>query len=97
MWYLIGLIVIVIGMIFVSIGTFGVNRFKNFYYRALVAAQIDTVGYSVLLCGVMIQNGFSFFTLKVLFILIITLIINPLVTHSVTRSAFYSGYKIGRE
>ena len=93
----IGLAVIVIGVIFICIGTFGVNRFKNFYYRALAAAQVDTVGYSVLLCGVMIQNGFSFFTLKVLLILIITLIINPLVTHSITRSAFYSGYKMGRE
>lgn len=90
-------LVISTGIIFVGIGVIGTYRFKNFYSRALMAANVDTVGYITLMIGVIIKQGFSFFSLKVFFILIITLIVNPLVSHAIVRSAYISGYKIGKE
>lgn len=86
-----------LSLIFITIGVFGIYRFKNFYQRALISANIDTVGYITLMLGFIIKNGFSFFSLKVSFILVITLIINPLVSHAIVRSAYISGYKIGRD
>lgn len=93
----IGNFLIGLSMIFIVIGVFGTYRFKNFYQRALISSNVDTVGYLTLMFGVIIKNGFSFFSLKVLFILLITLIINPLVSHAIVRSAYISGYKIGKD
>jgi len=86
-----------VGTVFISIGIFGQFRFKNFYDRISIASLIDTVGFISIMTGVIIENGFSFFSLKVLLILFITLIINPLITHSITRSAHKSGYVVRKE
>ncbi|MGB5822605.1 MAG: monovalent cation/H(+) antiporter subunit G [Proteocatella sp.] len=94
---LIGNLIIFSGIMFVFIGVAGIYRFKNFYSRALMAANVDTVGYITLMMGVIVKQGLSLFSLKVFFILVITLIVNPLVSHAIVRSAYISGYKIGKE
>ncbi|MCK8059655.1 MULTISPECIES: monovalent cation/H(+) antiporter subunit G [unclassified Fusibacter] len=92
-----GTLIIVLGLVFIAFGIIGIYKFKNFYPRILVASKIDTVGYITLMTGVMIKNGWSFFSLKVLIIVILMVIVNPLVTHSIARSAYYSGYKVRKE
>lgn len=89
--------IIIIGVVFVSIGVVGIYRFKNFYSRALVASKVDTVGYITLMIGVILRSGFNFFSAKVFVILLITMLINPLITHSIVRSAHISGYKVGKD
>ncbi len=91
---IIGYSLIVIGIFFILIGLLGISRFHNFYARLLSAADIDTVGLITILLGVIILSGFSWFTLKVMLILALILIINPLVTSSIASSAFFSGYKL---
>lgn len=93
----IGFILILIGLVFVGLGILGIYRFKHFYTRALLASLVDTAGYIAILTGIVVKNGLNFFSMKVLLILILTIIINPLVTHAIVRSAFISGYKIGKE
>lgn len=93
----IGMFVIALGIFFITIGVLGIFRFKNFYPRILVASKIDTVGSITLMFGVVIRHGISFFSMKVLLILVIMIMINPLSTHSIARSAFYSGYKVRKE
>lgn len=93
----ISMAIIVLGVVFVSIGVIGVYRFKNFYSRALVASKVDTVGYITLMIGIVLRSGFNFFSAKVCVILLITMLINPLITHSIVRSAHISGYKIGKD
>lgn len=93
----ISMVIIIIGVVFVSIGVVGIYRFKNFYSRALVASKVDTVGYITLMIGVILRSGFNFFSAKVFVILLITMLINPLITHSIVRSAHISGYKVGKD
>lgn len=93
----IGMFIIALGIFFIAIGVLGIYRFKNFYPRILVASKIDTVGSITLMIGVVIRHGFSFFSMKVLLILVIMIMINPLSTHSIARSAYYSGYKVRKE
>jgi len=97
MWDVLGNLFIIIGLTFVLFGIFGVFRFNNFYSRILVASKVDTVGFITILTGVIIKKGFSFFSLKVILIMIIMLIINPLTTHSMARAAYRSGYKVKQE
>ena len=84
----------VIGIVLMIIGTLGVFLMKDFYPRILVASKVDTVGLLTFLIGVCLQHGFSFFSAKVLLIIIIVLVLNPLVTHILTRSAYQSGYDL---
>lgn len=93
----IGLTLIGLGIGFIAFGLLGIYRFKNFYPRILVASKVDTVGFITIMIGVMVKHGLSYFSLKVFLIMILTLIINPLITHSIARSAFNSGYKIKKE
>jgi multicomponent Na+:H+ antiporter subunit G len=93
----IGNIVIVIGLIFMALGVFGIFRFRDFFARILITAKVDTVGFITVMVGLMIKHGFDFFTGKILLVLALYLITNPIATHAITRSAHLSGYRIKKE
>ncbi|SHH27370.1 monovalent cation/H(+) antiporter subunit G [Clostridium grantii] len=90
---ILGNAVIIIGLIFMFFGVFGLFRFKKFYPRALSASTIDTVGFICILTGIILKEGMNFFSIKIVLILIIAMIINPVATHSIVKSAYKSGYK----
>ena len=90
-----GNVIIIIGIIFIFFGIIGIFRFKNFYARILVSVIIDTVGAFTIIIGLVVKHGFGFFSLRLLLLIILMMIINPLVSHMTARSAFFSGYKIG--
>jgi len=94
---IIGDIFIGISLIFLVIGVIGMFRFKNFYSRILIASNIDTVGFSLLMIGVMFKTGISWFLAKIILIIIIVLLINPVVTHSIARSAYRGGYRFEKD
>jgi len=75
-------------------GIIGIFKFKNFYPRILVTSKIDTVGVMTIMIGLAVRHGFSFFSLKILFIMTIMLILNPLLAYIVARSAYLSAHKI---
>jgi len=89
-----GEIIMATGIAFMVFGVVSIFMFKDFYPRILVASKIDTVGLLTFLLGVCIQHGISFFSAKVFLIAVIILILNPLVAHIVTRSAYLSGYQL---
>lgn len=89
-----GNIVIGIGIAFMVFGVFGIFLLKDFYPRILVASKIDTVGMFTLIMGFVIRHGISFFSGKLILIIIIMLVLNPLVAHIMARSAYLSGYEV---
>ena len=89
-----GNVIIIAGIILMFFGVVGLFKFQNFYPRILVTAKIDTVGTITLIIGLIIKHGLSFFSLKLLLLLGIMLILNPLAAHMVARSAYLSGYKL---
>lgn len=93
----IGNVLIYIGLIFVAFGIIGIYRFNHFYSRILVASKVDTVGFLTIMFGVIIKNGLTTFSLKVALIVAISMFLNPLITHSIARSAYHSGYKIRKD
>ncbi|MFC6464487.1 monovalent cation/H(+) antiporter subunit G [Marinilactibacillus sp. GCM10026970] len=94
-WF--GNTLMVIGVIFMALGVFGIYRFNDFFLRILITAKVDTVGFITVMFGLMVKNGFSIFSGKILVVLVMYLITNPLATHAVTRSAHLSGYKTKKE
>lgn len=87
-------IIIIIGLIFMGIGVYGTFRFNDFFNRILITAKIDTVGFITILIGVIVKTGLSFFTLKILLVIILFLVTNPIATHATLRSADLSNYRI---
>jgi len=57
-----------------------------------VTAKIDTAGLITIFIGMAVKHGLSFFSLKVLLLMAILLIVNPLATHMIARAAWSSGY-----
>ena len=87
-------IVMGIGVFLMIFGVVGIfQKSKDFYYRVLIASKIDTVGFMTLLFGLIIRHGISFFSGKLLLLIVIMLILNPLVAHVMIRSAYTSGFK----
>ena len=93
---LIGNIIIILGFVFILFGEFSLFRYPKFHSRVPICSLIDTCGFMTVCIGVIIRQGISYFSLKVLLILLIMLIINPISTHAVANSADLSKYKIGK-
>lgn len=90
-------LLIVIALIFMSLGVIGLFRFKDFYSRILISSKIETVGFLTIMIGFIILSGLSYAAMKILLITILVMITNPLSTHAIARSAFLSGYTINQE
>jgi len=90
---IVGEIVIGAGIFFILVGVIGIVKYENFFTRILVTAKIDTVGVITVFLGMAIRHGAGFFSLKVLLLVGIVMILNPLTSHMIARSAYLSGYK----
>jgi multicomponent Na+:H+ antiporter subunit G len=91
---ILGLIVMIVGLLLMGIGIFAIFRFKGFYTRILVISKVDTVGTITFLFGLAIRHGISFFSGKILLIVVFILILSPLVGHMVARSAYLSDHPL---
>lgn len=94
---MIGTLFFIAGIVFIFFGIIGLFRFDNFYSRALVSSKIDTVGYLSILIGVILKSGWTFLSMKIILILLVTLLVNPLTTHIITRSAYINGLKTRKD
>lgn len=88
---------IVIGLIFMAFGVLGIFRFKDYFSRVLIGGKVDTVGFITILIGLLLKNGVTYFSGKILLVLVLYIVTNPIATHAITRSAHLSGYKIKKE
>lgn len=77
-----------LGIFFLCLGVFGLYRYKDFYTRILVASKADTVGFLLIIIGMVLHHGFSFFSGKLVLIAMLIIVLNPFVAAIVVRSAF---------
>lgn len=92
--YFIANLLICVGLIFMALGVFGTFRFNDFFQRILITAKIDTIGFITIIIGIILREGFTFFSLKILLVMVLFLVTNPIGTHAILRSADMSGYRI---
>lgn len=72
-------------------------KFKTFYERVLITANIDTVGMIFFMAATFAASPSREFLLKAVLVLVMALITNPLSAHATARSAFISGYRPKRK
>ncbi len=82
-----------LGCFFILVAAIGVVRFPDFYSRIHPAGKADTLGQSLILFGLMLYEGMSFVSLKLLLIIVFIYIANPTATHAIAKAAYIAGVK----
>lgn len=89
----IGIIILVLGLLISIIGNIAYYFHKEFFTELLIASIVDTAGFSLMLIGIIIYMGISYFSLKVIMILVLSFTINPIMSCAIGQSAYRSGFK----
>lgn len=86
-------IFLAVGCFFIVVASVGVVRFPDFYSRMHPAGKTDTVGQAMVLLGLVIYEGFSLVSVKLLLIIAFIFVANPTATHAVAKAAYIAGVK----
>jgi multicomponent Na+:H+ antiporter subunit G len=79
------------GLFFFLAATVGLLRFPDFFCRLHATGKGDTLAVLLSLIGLGIYEGFSFNTLKILFIAVFMFLAQPTSTHAISRAALRCG------
>jgi len=88
---------ILFGLFFIVVGTIGLLRLPDFYSRMHATGKCDTLGVGLTLIGLIIYNGLNFISIKLLFLVILIFIVNPVATHAIARAAYKVGLQAWRK
>ena len=81
-------ILILLGMIFIFIGSIGIFKFPDFFTRCHAAGVIDGLSTVLIIFGLMIHKGFNLFSLKLFLLMCFMLITIPTSTHYLAKNAY---------
>jgi len=81
------------GVFFVVVGSIGVVRFKDLYFRLHAGGVADNAGFTLILLGLIVRSGFTTLTIMLALLILLNLITNSIVTHSIAKSAFSMRYR----
>ncbi len=86
-------ICLIIGCFFVIVASVGIIRFPDFFSRMHPAGKTDTLGQAFIFIGLIVYEGFTMVSLKLLIIIAFIFIVNPTATHALANAAFVGGVK----
>ncbi len=90
---ILSIIFIVAGLFFLIVAAIGVIRFPDVYSRSHAVSLTDSLGAFLMLVGIALHEGLSINMLKILVVLILLYILNPVIAHATVRAALRSGLK----
>ncbi len=76
---------LLIGLVFMILAVFGVNRFRRALNRMHAAAMGDTLGILFVILGLIIMRGFTFDSLKLLMVILFFWMASPVSSHMISR------------
>lgn len=82
------IVLMAVGVGFVFVGSLGMLRFRDVYSRLQASGVSDNAGLGLILLGLILHSGWDRHDITLVLLLFLMLITNPIVTHSVARSAF---------
>ena len=89
---------IAIGVIALLIGSLGLIRLPDVFCRIHAVGMIDTAGASFIILGMVIHQGYSLVSVKLLLIGVFLFFTSPIATHAVAQVAHKMGVKpVGRD
>lgn len=82
-----------LGAAFVIVGSLGMVRFSDVYSRLQASGVSDNAGVGLILLGAVLHTGWQAHDAALLLLLLLILLTNPIVTHSIARSAFVQQHR----
>ena len=84
---------LIIGFFFIVTSTVGIWRFNGLYNKFHPAGIAEALGMPMIIFGIMIQNGFSFVNLKILFIMVMIWITSSISSYTIANTYYNEGKK----
>jgi multicomponent Na+:H+ antiporter subunit G len=82
-------IIISLGAFFLLVGSIGLIRLPDFFARTHATGKADTLGIMLVIFGLILTQGFSINSVKLLIIIIFVALTNPTATNVLARAAFF--------
>lgn len=90
-WMAIALISI--GLYFLVVGALGMLRLPDVFSRAHALSLTDSIGAVFVLAGLAVHEGFTLNFLKILVVLVLVYLMNPVISHATLRAAYRCGLR----
>ncbi len=84
---------LIAGSLFALVGAAGIIRLPDVFARMHGAGIVDTLGMGLILAGLMIHEGFTMVTVKLVLIVVFIFFASPTTTHALARAALNGGVK----
>ncbi len=91
----IAVVLMVIGVFFLFVAAIGVLRLPDVFTRSHAVSLTDSLGAFFLLVGLAVYQGFSTNSIKILVVLVLLYLLNPVIAHATVRAALRTGLKPG--
>ena len=91
------IIFIVAGLFFMIVSAVGVIRLPDVFSRSHAVSLTDSLGAFLMLVGIAFHEGLGTNMLKILVVLALLYILNPVIAHATVRAALRSGLKPWQE
>jgi multicomponent Na+:H+ antiporter subunit G len=89
----IAIALIVAGLFFLVVGSIGMLRLPDVFARSHAVSLTDSLGAFFVLGGLAVYQGFSVNLLRILVVLALLYVLNPVIGHATVRAALRSGLK----
>lgn len=89
------IVLILIGLAFLVVGSIGMLRLPDVFTRAHALSLTDSLGALFVMGGLAVYEGFSTNLLKILVVLGLIYLLNPVIAHATVRAAYRSGLRPG--
>ena len=87
------IVLILVGLFFLFVAAIGVLRLPDIFTRSHAVSLTDSLGALFVLGGLAVYHGFSTNAVKILVVLVLLYLLNPVIAHATVRSAFRAGLK----
>lgn len=89
------IVLIVIGLLFLIVGSIGILRLPDLFTRAHALSLTDSIGAVFVLAGLAVYEGFTVNFLRIIVVLLLIYLMNPAISHATLRAAYRSGMRSG--
>ena len=90
---ILSIIFIIAGLFFLIVAAIGVVRLPDVFSRSHAVSLTDSLGAFLMLFGISLHEGLDVNTLKILVVLVLLYILNPVISHATIRAALRAGLK----
>jgi multicomponent Na+:H+ antiporter subunit G len=84
---------VITGIAFILVGSLGILRLPDFFTRTHAVSKSDTLGIIFVISGLVIYEGLTLSSLKLVLIIMFIALANPIGSHALAKAALKKGLK----